>query len=69
MGCNGGQVGAPWNWFDKYGVVSGGDYGTTGTCYDYTMPKCAHHVTDPSLPSCDDVTQVEPTCNDFCASD
>ena len=60
MGCNGGMIGQAWAWLDSEGVVTGGDYGTTGTCYNYTMPKCAHHVTSDTLPSCDDVKQVQP---------
>eukprot|EP00494_Astrolonche_serrata_P024099 UN24357 len=68
MGCNGGQVGTPWNWFDSTGVVTGGDYGDGTLCYDYTMPKCAHHVTDPSLPECSDVKQVDPSCDRSCPS-
>ena len=66
FGCNGGQVGTPWAWFKRQGVVTGGDYGSTGTCYNYTMPQCAHHVTVPSLPSCDDIKQVAPTCQASC---
>lgn len=70
MGCNGGQVGTPWNWFKSTGVVTGGDFGTTGTCFDYTMPQCAHHVAaTPTMPSCDDITQVEPQCTKTCPSD
>ena len=33
------------------------------------MAKCAHHVTDPSLPSCDDIVQVAPTCTKTCPDD
>jgi len=70
MGCNGGQVGTPWKWFSKTGVVTGGDFGTSGTCFDYTMPMCAHHVpATPTMPSCDDVTQVAPQCTKSCPSD
>ena len=60
MGCNGGQVGSPWKWFSNSGVVTGGDYGTTGTCFNYTMEQCAHHVDSETLPLCDDVKQVQP---------
>ena len=66
MGCNGGQVGTPWNWFKNSGVVTGGDFGSTGTCYNYTMEQCAHHVTSATLKSCDDVKQVAPTCSKSC---
>ena len=69
MGCNGGQVGSPWKWFEKKGVVTGGDFGTSGTCFNYTMEQCAHHVTSDTLPSCDDVKKVEPKCSKTCVDD
>jgi len=65
MGCNGGQIGTPWSWFVRTGVVSGGDFGDNTTCFPYTMEKCSHHVQS-SLPSCSDVKQVEPTCDKKC---
>merc|ERR1719162_1194736 len=65
MGCNGGQVGSPWKWFEKHGVVSGGDFGDGTECFDYTMEQCAHHVVS-SMPSCDDVKQVNPVCKKTC---
>ena len=65
-GCDGGQVGTPWSWFEYTGVVTGGDYGDGTLCYDYTMPKCAHHVTSETLPGCDDVKQNQPTCTSTC---
>merc|ERR1712151_3994 len=68
MGCNGGQVGTPWNWFESKGVVTGGDFGDGKMCYDYTMEKCAHHVESTTLKSCDDVKQVAPTCESSCPS-
>lgn len=69
FGCNGGQVGTPWKWFEKTGVVTGGDFGDNTQCYDYTMPQCAHHVTPTEgMVSCDDVPQVAPTCPSSCPS-
>jgi len=47
MGCNGGQPGAAWNWFESTGVVTGGDYtdiGSGDTCAPYSLAPCAHHV-------------------------
>jgi len=32
------------------------------------MAKCAHHVESETLPVCDDIVQVQPTCNSTCAS-
>jgi len=69
FGCNGGQVGTPWGWFNRTGVVTGGDYGSTGTCFNYTMEQCAHHVDSDTLPLCDDVTQVQPQCTETCPDD
>ena len=69
MGCNGGQVGTPWAWFKNTGVVTGGGYDTTGTCFNYTMERCAHHVDSDTLPLCDDVTQVQPQCTKTCPDD
>ena len=69
MGCNGGQVGTPWKWFKNKGVVTGGDFGTSNTCFNYTMEQCAHHVTSATLPSCDDVKKVEPKCSKSCVDD
>lgn len=66
FGCNGGQVATPWNWFKKTGVVTGGDYGDNQLCYDYTMPKCAHHVTSATLPSCDTTSTIDPVCKSTC---
>jgi len=69
FGCNGGQVGTPWKWFMNSGVVTGGDFGTTDTCYNYTMEQCAHHVDSETLPLCDYVKQVAPTCSKTCVDD
>ena len=69
MGCNGGQVGSPWSWFKSTGVVTGGDKGDSGMCYNYTMDRCAHHVTSDTLPSCDDVAKVEPKCSKKCVDE
>jgi cathepsin B len=68
FGCNGGQVGTPWAWFKRSGVVSGGDYGQGELCYDYTMAECAHHVTVEGLTPCEDTTQVAPVCKAECQS-
>jgi len=66
MGCNGGQIGTPWTWFDGTGVVTGGQYGDKTGCYPYTMPKCAHHVVEAGLKDCSKITQEDPTCYSDC---
>lgn len=68
MGCNGGQIGSPWNWFHKTGVVTGGQMGSTDTCYPYTMPQCEHHVPG-SKPNCANIPQHAPKCTKKCQSD
>lgn len=68
MGCNGGQIGSPWNFFKKFGVVSGGDYGANDTCYPYTMPFCSHHIEGSPYPDCGSVKQVAPECSKTCGN-
>jgi hypothetical protein len=58
----------PWDWFKSTGVVTGGDFKDTDTCYAYTMPFCAHHVTGTGLPNCSDIQQVDPKCSKKCAN-
>jgi hypothetical protein len=44
-GCNGGNT--AWGYFQRTGVVTGGDYfdiGKGDTCYPYSLAPCAHHV-------------------------
>ena len=68
MGCNGGQIGMPWNFFHSKGVVTGGRCNDDpNTCYPYTMPRCNHHVKGP-YQDCDKIKQVAPTCSKTCQS-
>ncbi|PFH38056.1 cathepsin B [Besnoitia besnoiti] len=69
FGCNGGQPGMAWRWFQRKGVVTGGDYdalqkGTT--CWPYEVPFCAHHVKAP-FPDCD--ASVAPRHTPKCRKD
>jgi len=32
QGCDGGQIGTPWDWFAQTGVVTGGDFGDDSGC-------------------------------------
>ncbi|XP_012938908.2 cathepsin B-like cysteine proteinase [Aplysia californica] len=43
-GCDGGSPSAAWNYYVKFGVVSGGQYGTKQGCLPYSLPHCDHHV-------------------------
>jgi len=72
MGCNGGQPSGAWNWFQKTGVSTGGDYADVGkstTCKPYSLPSCAHHVTPPEgMVSCDTLPEYKtPTCTSTCS--
>lgn len=67
MGCDGGQIGTPWDWFINTGVVTGGDQCDESLCYPYTMPQCAHHVESKDLKECGEIKQVAPQCNSTCS--
>ena len=53
LGCDVGQVAVPCDWFKKTSLVSGGHFGQDESCYDYTMPMCAHYVESTTLLPCD----------------
>jgi cathepsin B len=47
-GCQGGDIGGPWDYIQSEGVVTGGQYqGTgpfgTGFCQDFSLVHCHHH--------------------------
>lgn len=66
--CGGGQVGTPWAWFVDSGVVTGGDYHDTTTCYPYTMPQCNHGTDSKKYPACSTVVQANPICDTYCTN-
>lgn len=43
-GCNGGLLTKAWKYFQKNGIVSGGNYKSNGGCQAYTIPSCDHHI-------------------------
>jgi cathepsin B len=63
--CSGGYpIYAMQYWRDS-GVVSGGEYGSKGTCQPYFLEQCQHHTEGPR-PKCtavDTTPQCEQTCN------
>lgn len=70
-GCNGGQPTAAWQWFQTAGCPSGGDYGDKGktdTCEPYTLPPCAHHVTNASYTPCPTTEYHTPRCTSACSN-
>ena len=69
FGCNGGDPASAWEWFVEYGVVTGGEYGDTGTCKPYAFPQCAHHVNVPGLKPCSGDGEYEtPECVSKCTN-
>jgi len=43
-GCNGGYPAGAWQYYERKGVVSGGQYNTKQGCLPYEIPACDHHV-------------------------
>jgi cathepsin B len=71
MGCNGGQPSGAWSFFQKQGVVTGGDYSDVGTgasCKPYPFAPCAHHV-EPTAeyPACPSTDYKTPKCTSTCS--
>ena len=44
FGCNGGFPGAAWSYWQRKGLVSGGQYGSHQGCQPYIIRPCEHHV-------------------------
>jgi len=47
-GCNGGDIEGPWDYIQKEGAVTGGQYQGSGPfgagfCQDFSLPHCHHH--------------------------
>jgi len=67
-GCGGGY--SVWEWFDKSGVVTGGDYSDIGsgdTCLPYSLAPCAHHVpATAKYPECPS-EYPSPRCSSSCS--
>merc|ERR1712196_419289 len=70
-GCFAGHIASAWSWFDKTGVVTGGDFGDKSTCYPYTMPQClqmGEQDNATGLPECSQVRRVAPKCSKSCST-
>jgi cathepsin B len=70
-GCGGGQPTAAWQWFGTAGCPSGGDYddrGKADTCEPYSLPPCAHHVTNASYTPCPTREYPTPACVSKCSN-
>ena len=65
-GCDGGIPSVAWQYLVNNGVVTGGDYETTGTCLPYEIAPCDHHVPGPR-PNCTEGGST-PACSQQCIS-
>ena len=72
MGCNGGQPGQAWQWFENTGVDTGGDYtdiGSGTTCGLYSLALCVHRVAPstkyPACPSSECSTPSLSACSEL----
>ena len=69
-GCNGGYMNEAWSYFQKTGVVSGGNWSAASataadTCWPYELQRCNHHVADSS---CAALSFATPTCKAACTT-
>jgi cathepsin B len=65
-GCDGGDPGAAWDWYERTGVVSGDLYGDNSYCQPYKLAPCDHHTTGKYSP-CPAVVPT-PACENKCNS-
>jgi cathepsin B len=52
-GCDGGYTEDAFNYFMKYGLVTGGDNPSVGngaSCFPYQLKECGHHEASPLIP-------------------
>jgi cathepsin B len=72
-GCDGGFTEDAFNYFLKYGVVSGGDYPDIGkgdSCFPYQLKACGHHDKSPLIPCpqvCSPGECATPQCPTTCS--
>ncbi|KAK7487324.1 hypothetical protein BaRGS_00021413 [Batillaria attramentaria] len=63
-GCNGGFPAGAWSYFDRDGVVTGGQYNSKQGCQPYEIPACDHHVVGKLSPCKGD--SKTPRCSKKC---
>jgi len=65
-GCNGGYPAAAWSYYDRDGVVTGGQYNSKEGCQPYEIQACDHHVVGHLQPCTGDAKT--PKCSKSCES-
>ena len=72
-GCDGGFTEDAFNYFMKYGLVTGGDWGDKGkgdSCFPYQLETCGHHEASPLTPCpnvCSPGECATPKCPTVCS--
>ncbi|KAK9506973.1 hypothetical protein O3M35_008812 [Rhynocoris fuscipes] len=64
FGCSGGFPGAAWSYWEREGIVTGGNYGSEKGCQPYSIAPCEHHTTGPR-PQCSGEGDT-PSCKETC---
>ena len=65
-GCDGGFPSAAWDYWAKYGIVSGGLYGSNEGCQPYTIKPCEHYMKGKRQPCAERLHFDTPKCHHFC---
>ncbi len=55
---------AAWDFWEKSGIVTGGQYNSSEGCQPYEVAACDHHVVG-KLKPCGDIVKT-PKCKDTC---
>ncbi|KAK5967863.1 putative cathepsin b endopeptidase ixodes scapularis cathepsin b endopeptidase [Trichostrongylus colubriformis] len=63
--CDGGWPIKAFHYFKDIGVVTGGNYGTKGSCRPYEIHPCGHHGNETYYGECTDTAQT-PKCKKRC---
>ncbi|XP_075215313.1 cathepsin B-like [Lycorma delicatula] len=67
-GCEGGSPWFAWQYFQKHGIVTGGDYLSHRGCKLYSFQPCEHHING-SMPQCSSLGDLPtPTCHYRCTN-
>ncbi|GFO10329.1 cathepsin b [Plakobranchus ocellatus] len=64
-GCSGGYPSEAWAYFQREGIVSGGQYNSSEGCQPYQIPACDHHVVG-HLKPCSKGVMPTPKCKKTC---
>jgi len=66
FGCEGGYLGAAWQFWVRSGLVTGGNFTTHDGCQPYSIAPCEHHMEGGQYPACSAETEPTPKCQKQC---